>query len=198
MPDKEKITGLILAGGRGTRMGSVDKGLQTLNGKPMVFHVIQRLSPQVGSLMISANQNLEAYREFGYPVLPDEIDGYEGPLAGLQTGLRHTQTPYLITAPCDGPFLPEDFVSKLWHGMKSQYADVAVATSGDGENERTQPVYCLLKTSLLSEIENYLRSGQRKMDGWYASRNVAKVHFDDETAFLNINTLHELERYSHK
>ncbi len=198
MPDKEKITGLILAGGRGTRMGSVDKGLQILNGKPMVFHIIQRLSPQVGSLMISANQNLEAYRKFGYPVLPDEIGGYEGPLAGLQTGLRHTQTPYLITAPCDGPFLPEDFVSKLWHGMKSQYADVAVATSGDGENERTQPVYCLLKTSLLSEIENYLRSGQRKMDGWYASRNVAKIHFEDETAFRNINTLDELERYSHK
>ena len=196
MPQKEYITGLILAGGRGTRMGAIDKGLQLLDGKPMIAHVIQRLSPQVGHLIISANQNLETYREFGCPVFQDEIGGFEGPLAGLQAGLHHTRTPYLITVPCDGPFLPENLVEKLWSGMQSQKADVAVAVTGKGESRRAQTVYCLLKTSLLPDIEHYLQSGQRKMNGWYAARKAVHVPFDDEDAFRNINTPDELQRYS--
>lgn len=196
MLNKEFITGLILAGGRGTRMGSIDKGLQLLDGLPMVAHVIQRLTPQVGHLMISANQNLEAYRQFGLPVLPDEITGFAGPLAGLQTGLRHVQTPYLVTAPCDGPFLPEDIVARLWKGMEDQNADVAIAVTGESESRRAQPVYCLLKTSLQPQLERYLESGKRKMDGWYAPLKVAEVLFKDEISFRNINTLEELQRYS--
>ena len=194
MPDKQQITGLILAGGRGSRMGSVDKGLQLLDGAPMVTHVIRRLSPQVGQLMLNANRNLEIYRQFGLPVWQDDLTGFEGPLAGLQAGLYHCATPYLVTAPCDGPFLPPDLVSQLAAAMERQQADIAVAVTGTGENRQPQPVYCLLKSALLPQLESYLQSGKRRFDGWYAPLKVAEVQFDDETAFRNINTPEELQQ----
>ncbi|MBS1186032.1 MAG: mobA [Burkholderiaceae bacterium] len=192
MPDRQQITGLILAGGQGSRMGHLDKGLQLLAGEPLIAHVIRRLSPQVGPLLINANRNLETYRQFGSPVVSDELTGFEGPLAGLQAGLRHCSTPYLVTAPCDGPFLPEDLVAKLSDALAREQADVALAVTGEGEQRQPQPVYCLLKTALLPQLENYLHSGQRKIGGWYAPLKVAEVHFGDETAFRNINTLDEL------
>ena len=187
------ISALILAGGRGSRMGHVDKGLQPFRGTTMVQHVLERLAPQVGSIAINANQNLPAYAAFGVPVWPDETTGFAGPLAGLEAGLRHCATPYLISAPCDSPFLPTDLAARLFHALQSQGADVALAVTQEaGMRKQPHPVFCLVKTSLLPVLSRYLLEGGRKMDGWYADLKVAEVVFDDSDAFRNINTLDEL------
>lgn len=194
MLDKNLITGLILAGGRGTRMGNVDKGLQMLGDEPMVLRVIGRLAPQVGTLMINANRNQERYREFGVPVWPDELGEYPGPLAGFQAGLRHCQTPYLLTVPCDSPFLPVNLVERLASALEEQGADLAVAVTGEGESRQPHPVFCLLKSSLLPHLNEFLRSGKRRIDAWYASLKFVEVQFEDEAAFRNINTMEELRQ----
>lgn len=194
--DTSQITGLILAGGRGTRMGTVDKGLQMFRGAPMALHVLMRLSPQVGYVMINANQNIAPYEGFGVPVWQDEMQGFAGPLAGLQTGMVHCDTDYLVTAPCDSPFLPADLVERLAAGLEEKNADLAVAVTGAGDTRQAHPVFCLAKASLLPHLTLYLQEGGRKFDKWYASLNVAEVHFDEEDAFRNINTrdeLHQLE-----
>lgn len=193
--DTNQITGLILAGGRGSRMGSVDKGLQTFRGAPMALHVMMRLRPQVGELMINANQNLGPYEAFGVPVWPDDMQGFAGPLAGLQTGLARCETEYLVSAPCDSPFLPHDLVRRLGEGLLEQNADLAVAVTGAGEKRQVHPVFCLAKTSLLTHLSDYLRAGGRKIDAWYATLPVAEVDFPDEDAFRNINTLEELRKF---
>jgi molybdopterin-guanine dinucleotide biosynthesis protein A len=191
----EQITGLILAGGRGTRMGHVDKGLQNFRGAPMALHVMLRLQPQVGELMINANQNLAPYESFGVPVWPDEMQGHMGPLAGMQTGLVHCTTDYMVTAPCDSPFLPSDLVERLGDALLEADADLAVAITGDGTERQAHPVFCLMKTSLLQHLSEYLRDGGRRIDAWYASLNTVEVPFADEAAFRNINTLAELKQY---
>jgi molybdopterin-guanine dinucleotide biosynthesis protein A len=193
--DINQITGLVLAGGRGSRMGGVDKGLQTFRGAPMALHVVMRLAPQVGTLMINANQNLGPYEGFGVPVWPDQVGGFAGPLAGLQTGLSHCETEYLVTAPCDSPFLPNDLVERLSAGLVEQNADLAVAVTGDGGRLQPHPVFCLAKAALLPHLNQFLQEGGRKFDAWYASLNVAEVQFPDEAAFRNINTLEELRSY---
>lgn len=188
------ITGLILAGGRGTRMGAVDKGLVALADKPMVAHVIERLAPQVATLMINANQNRDTYAAFGHPVWPDALPDFAGPLAGLQTGLMHCSTPYLVTAPCDSPFLPLDLVACLAQGLQAQDADLAVAVTLAPDGKRQpQPVFCLAKTALLPHLTDYLHAGGRKVEHWYRSLRVAEVGFADEHAFRNINTRDELQ-----
>jgi molybdenum cofactor guanylyltransferase len=192
------VTGLILAGGRGSRMGSVDKGLQSFRGKPMAKHAIERLSPQVGSVMINANQNLDVYKGFGVPVYPDEIQGFAGPLAGLQTGLLHCKSPFLMTVPCDSPFFPLDLVSEMGAALSAQDGDLAVAVTGHGEQQQPHPVFCLVKASLLPHLSDFLRSGQRKIDKWYASLKVVPVQFADENAFSNINTIDELTKWEEK
>lgn len=191
----EQIPGLILAGGRGSRMGHVDKGLQTFRGAPMALHVMMRLQPQVGELMINANQNLGPYESFGLPVWPDEIQGFEGPLAGMHTGLVHCMTEYMVTAPCDSPFLPPDLVARLAEGLADADADLAVAVTENKGRRQAHPVFCLMKASLLQHLTEYLRGGGRKIDAWYASLRIAEVLFDDEDAFRNINTLAELKQY---
>lgn len=193
--DTSQITGLILAGGRGTRMGTVDKGLQQFRDAPMALHVLMRLAPQVGYVMINANQNIAPYEGFGVPVWQDEIQGFAGPLAGLHTGMVHCETDYLVTAPCDSPFLPKDLVTRLAAGLKEKDADLAVAFTGEDETRQTHPVFCLVKASLLPHLTLYLQEGGRKFDTWYTSLNVAEVHFVDEDAFRNINTLDELKKY---
>jgi molybdenum cofactor guanylyltransferase len=195
MLNRDLITGLILAGGRGSRMGEVDKGLQPLGGEPMVSHIIKRLAPQVGTLIINANRNLETYKRLGAPVWPDELTGFAGPLAGLQAGLLHCQTQYLVTAPCDSPFFPSDLVERLGGALAEQNADLAVVVTGEGKDRQPQPVFCLLKTSLLPHLNAFLQSGKRRIDAWYASLKVAEVSFDDEAAFRNINTLEELQQF---
>lgn len=189
------ITGLILAGGRGSRMGHVDKGLQPFAGMPMVQHVLTRLAPQVDKLFINANRNLAVYQGFGVPVLQDEIPDFAGPLAGLQTGLLHCDTRYLVTAPCDSPFMPQDLVERLHCALTAADADLAVAVTGEGDTRRVHPVFCFLKTSLEPHLTEYLQRGGRKMDAWYASLKAVDVHFSEEAAFRNINTREELQRF---
>ena len=188
------ITGLILAGGRGSRMGSIDKGLVPLGDQPMVQHVIQRLRPQVQRLLVNANQNLDTYGAFGAPVWPDAMPDFAGPLAGLQTGLMHCETPYLVTAPCDSPFLPQDLVQRLAKTLLAEGADLAVAVTGEGATRQPHPVFSLVHVSLLPHLTAFLEGGGRKVDRWYASLRVAEVHFADEAAFRNINTLAELQQ----
>jgi molybdenum cofactor guanylyltransferase len=189
------ITGLILAGGRGSRMGGADKGLQLLRGKPMVAHVIERLAPQAGVLAINANRNLDAYRAFGYPLWPDAIPEFEGPLAGLHTGLIHCETQYLATAPCDSPFLPMNLVARLHDTVIAGHARAAYAATGSGGPRQSHPVFCLLDKSLLPDLAAYLQQGGRRMLGWLASIDAIETRFDDESAFRNINTLEELQTF---
>lgn len=198
MTSDMQITGLVLAGGRGTRMGSVDKGLVLLGGQTMVQHVLARLQPQVQHLMVSANQNIPVYAALGVPVWPDAMPDFAGPLAGLQTGLMHCETPYLVTAPCDSPFLPTDLVERLSAALVEQDTELAVAVTGSdtGAAVRRQPhpVFCLTKVSVLPHLTAYLAGGGRKMEHWYATLRVAEVHFADESGFRNINTLSELQQ----
>ncbi|OWW21329.1 molybdenum cofactor guanylyltransferase MobA [Noviherbaspirillum denitrificans] len=189
-----QITGLVLAGGRGSRMGGVDKGLQTFRGGPMVLQVIMRLAPQVGPLLINANQNIGPYEGFGYPVWPDQLGGFEGPLAGLQTGLSHCETAYLVTAPCDSPFLPEDLVANLADALDAADAEIAVAVTEEDER-RTHPVFALMKTTVLASLDAYLQGGGRKIETWYRSLRFVEVPFADADAFRNINTVDELRRF---
>jgi molybdopterin-guanine dinucleotide biosynthesis protein A len=183
------ISGVILAGGLGRRMGGVDKGLQPLHGRAMVEHVLARLAPQVDEIVINANQNLERYGAFGHRVVSDRVGGFAGPLAGLHAGLEAISEPLAVTVPCDSPFLPADLVARL----KSQLGanDLAVAKTGD----QPHPVFALVRRSVASNLEAFLAGGGRKIDAWYASLRVVEVAFDDEAdAFRNINTLEELGR----
>jgi molybdopterin-guanine dinucleotide biosynthesis protein A len=189
---QQEITGLILAGGRGMRMGGVDKGLQTLQGKPMIAHVIQRLQPQVDRIMINANQNLDRYREFNFPVCADEKNDYAGPLAGMQAGLIHCETAYMLTAPCDTPMLPTDLVTQLATALEKSKADIAVANPKQHDRIYRQPVFWLRKKTVLTDLTTALERGVRKVDLWFAEKNIVDVVFDDETTFANINTLEEL------
>lgn len=181
-------TGLILAGGQGRRMGTVDKGLQLLRGKPMVAAVLARLAPQVGEILINANQNLQAYESFGHRVVPDAIGGFAGPLAGLHAGLNAASHPLVLTAPCDSPFLPLDLFSRLSNAIRNN--DLAVARTGD----QPHPVFALVRVAVRQNLEDFLSRGGRKIDAWYASLKVVEVSFDDEAdAFRNINTRAELD-----
>jgi molybdopterin-guanine dinucleotide biosynthesis protein A len=183
------ITGVVLAGGQGRRMGSVDKGLVELDGLALVAHVIQRLAPQVGALVINANQNAERYRSFGYPVIADAIPGFAGPLAGLHAGLTAVATPYVATSPCDSPFLPGDLVARLAAAFETAPLDLAVART----YAQPHPVFSLVRRAVLPHLEAFLRDGGRKIDAWYATLRIAEVQFDDEAdAFRNINTAAEL------
>ena len=183
------ITGLVLAGGRGSRMGEVDKGLQQFRGKPMVAHVLERLTPQVDETIINANRNVDLYAAFGYRVVPDVIAGFAGPLAGLHIGMRSASTRLIVTSPCDSPFLPLNLVARLHHALVAEHADLAVAKTFD----QAHPVFCLTKTELEPHLRAFLESGQRKIDKWYATLQVVEVAFDDNVdAFANINTAEEL------
>ena len=187
------ITGVILAGGQGRRMGGADKGLQELGGRPMAAHVLERLAPQVGAVLISANRNLERYAELGCPVLPDTLDGYAGPLAGLQAALAQATTPLLVTAPCDSPFLPADLVARLHDGLVAQQAELAVVCAAG----RTHRAFCLLRRELLPGLDAFLAAGERRVGLWHASLKVAEVDFSDEAAaFGNINTTDELAQFA--
>lgn len=173
-------------------MGGVDKGLQLLRGKPMVQWVIERFTPQVDELLINANQNLDAYAAFGFQVIPDEIGGFVGPLAGLHRALTDARHDLIATAPCDSPFLPHDLVKRLYTALIEQDAELAVARTGD----QPHPVFCLCRKRVLPGLTTFLESGGRKIDAWYAALNVVEVAFDDKAdAFSNINTERELRAF---
>jgi molybdopterin-guanine dinucleotide biosynthesis protein A len=187
-----KITGVILAGGLGRRMGGIDKGLQELRGRPMVHWVVERLAPQVDELLINANQNGERYAAFGHRVVPDQIPDFAGPLAGLHAALSAAAHPLVATAPCDSPFLPADLISRLFSALTATGADLAVARTFD----QPHPVFCLCRRDVLPHLTEFLAGGGRKIDRWYATLKVVEVAFDDEAdAFENINTREELGRF---
>lgn len=185
-----EITGVVLAGGLGRRMGGVDKGLVPLQGKAMVAHVLERLVPQVDELLVNANQNLEHYAAFGYRVIPDNLLGYAGPLAGLQTGLSEAANDLVATVPCDSPFLPLDLIARLQTALLEQKAQLAVAKT----LSQAHPVFCLCRRSLLPHLTSFLDAGGRRFEAWYADLNVVEVDFDDQAdAFKNINTPQQLD-----
>ena len=189
----EKITGVILAGGLGRRMGGVDKGLQLLNDKPLALHVAERLAPQVDELLINANQNAERYAIFGYRVVADQIPDFAGPLAGLHAALSAAKYPLVATAPCDSPFLPADLIFRLFSALTVTNADIAVARTFD----QSHPVFCLCRYTVLPHLSDYLASGERKFGRWYATLKTVEVAFDDQAeAFENINTREELGRFT--
>ncbi len=197
------ITGLILAGGRGSRMGGVDKGLQNFNGMPMALHTLMRLQMQVGQVMINANRNLAAYESFGAEVWPDVLADYPGPLAGFLTGLERCETPYMVTAPCDSPRFPLDLVERLAEAMDREQAEIAMAAAPEKDEQgevkvRTQPVFCLLRIELLESLVQFTQGGGRKIDAWTAQHKTVIVPFDrpgdDPLAFANANTLAELKQ----
>ncbi|HUL91400.1 MAG TPA: molybdenum cofactor guanylyltransferase MobA [Burkholderiales bacterium] len=186
------VTGLILAGGKGSRMGGVDKGLQVFRGRRLVDHVYERLSPQVGGIIINANQNQDAYRSFGVRVVSDAIGGFAGPLAGFHAGLSVSKRPFLASVPCDSPFLPQDLIARLYARIDETGAELAVAKTGD----QPHPVFSMMRRGVLDHLSDFLKEGGRKIDAWYATLNVVEVAFDDEAeAFSNINTLEELASY---
>ena len=183
------VTGLILAGGRATRMGGVDKGLVLFNNKPLIAHMIERLQLQVDKIIINANRELETYRTLGYQVLPDEIADFAGPLAGIQLGLKHATSEYLLTAPCDCPLLPANLCEKLMAALNSHHVDIAIATS----HNKDHPVICLCKKTVLASLNSYLQQGGRKVSAWQKSLQHVYVDFSfTPDVFSNINTPDEL------
>lgn len=208
------ITGLVLAGGQGTRMGGLDKGLQPFRGVPLALHALRRLQPQAGACMLSANRNLDAYAAFGVPVWPDaQPDGqpgqtsqsdHAGPLAGFLSGLAHCRTPWLLTVPCDTPLFPTDLAARMVAALARTGADMAMAAAPElpaGGNPatlqlRAQPVFCLLPTRLRPSLEGYVRSGGRKIAAWAERQQCVLVAFDQSgdtpRAFANANTVAEL------
>ena len=201
----EAITGVILAGGRGSRMGGVDKGLQNFNGVPLALHTLMRLAPQVGQIMINANRNLSAYESFGVPVWPDAtgLGDYAGPLAGFITGLERCETPYLLTVPCDTPLFPADLVDRMAEAMARENADFAVAAACEEDGQlRPQPVFCLMNVDMLESLAGFTQAGGRKIDAWTAQHKTVIVPFDQPGdtahAFFNANTLAELHQLESK
>jgi len=189
MIPRDAITGIVLAGGQGRRMGGVDKGLVELAGAPLAAHVIGRLAPQVATIVINANQNLERYGALGYPVVPDAVGGFAGPLAGLHAGMTSAKTTFVVTAPCDSPFLPLDLVARLGVALAARDAQLAVAKTFD----QPHPVFALVRRDVLPHLASFLEGGGRKIDAWYATIAHVEVNFDDEAeAFRNINTAAEL------
>jgi len=184
MKQGPQVTAIVLAGGRATRMDGVDKGLVELAGQPMIAHVLAVLAPQVDQVIINANRNLDEYAAFGWPVVPDEDTGFLGPLAGLAAGLRASDTPLVLTAPCDSPLVAPDLAARLVDALERERADVAVPFDG----EWLQPVFMLVRRSLLGSLEDYLGSGGRKIDRWFEQHVVARADFSDRRdTFINVN-----------
>ncbi|MES2530115.1 MAG: molybdenum cofactor guanylyltransferase MobA [Pseudomonadota bacterium] len=200
------ITGVVLAGGLGMRMGGVDKGLQPFAGTPLALHALRRLAPQVGNVMLNANRNEAAYSalgaRFGAPVQPDDIAGQAGPLAGILTGLAHCGTPYLLSVPCDTPLLPTDLAVRLADALSAAKAEIAIPDAPEPQDDgtiawRAQPVFCLLSTALRDSLARFVGNGGRKVGEWTSGHHTVRVRFDRPgdapDAFYNANTLAELQ-----
>ncbi|MEJ2308069.1 MAG: molybdenum cofactor guanylyltransferase MobA [Gammaproteobacteria bacterium] len=182
------VTALILAGGKGRRMGGSDKGLTRLNGRPMIEYCIDAISPQVDRILINANRNLDTYRTYGHEIVRDALADYQGPLAGFQAGFMETATDFMVTLPCDGPRVAPDLVQRLLTAITADNAEIAVAHDG----KRMQPVYALLRSGLRQSLERFLATGDRKIDRWYAQHRTVTADFSDCIAcFNNINTPQE-------
>jgi molybdopterin-guanine dinucleotide biosynthesis protein A len=201
MPSAGDITGLVLAGGRGLRMGGLDKGMQSFRGEPLARHCLSRLAVQVGTAAVNANRHLQEYAAWGAPVWPDSADAGEfaGPLAGFLAGLDNCQSPYLCTVACDTPLFPPDLVERLAQALDSQGCNLAMAAAAEEDGQvRHQPVFCLIKVTLRDSLRAFIAGGGRKIDAWTASERAARVVFDqahdDPRAFYNANTLEQLRQ----
>jgi molybdopterin-guanine dinucleotide biosynthesis protein A len=201
MIQAHEITALVLAGGRGSRMGGVDKGLQNFNGTPLALHTVMRLQMQegdlVGELMVNANRNLAAYEAFGAPVWPDSLTGYAGPLAGFLTGLERCETPYLLTVPCDTPLFPLDLAQRLARPFDDTNTEISMVAAPEADGQmRNQPVFCLMRVDLLESLVRFTQAGGRKIDQWTSEHRTVVVPFDQPgdhpQGFANTNTLAEL------
>ncbi|MCM3563193.1 molybdenum cofactor guanylyltransferase MobA [Hydrogenophaga intermedia] len=203
MIEQNQITAMVLAGGRGSRMGGADKGLQNFNGTPLALHALMRLQLQegglIGDLMLNANRNLAAYEAFGVPVWPDSLSDYAGPLAGFLTGLERAELPYLLTVPCDVPRFPADLVQRLAAAFDDPATEIAMVSAPEEDGQvRPQPVFCLMRVDLLESLTAFTQAGGRKIDRWTEQHRTVLVPFDqagdDPHAFANTNTLEELHR----
>ncbi len=187
--DYTNITAVILAGGQARRMGGRDKGLIEVSGLSMIEYVISALQPQLDNIVINANRNQDIYAKYNYPVIADNYEGFNGPLAGMASCMKAIDTEFMITTPCDSPFLPDDLVARMLKGVIDNRADIGVADSG----ERIQPVFSLIKCSLLNSLVAYLDSGERKIDFWFQQHVMAKIDFSDKPdTFINVNTLDDV------
>lgn len=185
-----RITGVVLAGGAGRRMGGADKGLERLHGEALASHALRRLRPQVAALLISANRNHDAYAAFGVPVVADALPDFAGPLAGLLAGLEQARTPYVVSVPCDTPGFPQDLVARLCQALAGG-APAAYARAGG----RHQPVFCLAHRHLAPHLRAYLEGGGRRMQQWLGSVGAAVADFGEDAApFDNLNTAQDLAR----
>ncbi|WP_421861874.1 molybdenum cofactor guanylyltransferase MobA [Motiliproteus sp.] len=192
MSEQFPLTALILAGGRGLRMGGVDKGLVALQQQRLVEHVLERIRPQVDQLLISANRSLEQYQNYGYPVLPDRLENFQGPLSGINEGLKHCTTPWLLVIPCDSPALPLDLAERLGGAIQQQQCRAAIAHDG----RYLQPAFNLLHRELQPGLESYLDSGGRKLGQWLHQQNPAIVDFSDQPdSFTNLNSPDQLLQF---
>jgi molybdenum cofactor guanylyltransferase len=190
----EAITGLILAGGRGSRMGGADKGLQTHQGLPLALHALLRLAPQVGPMMINANRNLAAYESMGAPVWPDALPDFPGPLAGMLAGLERSETPWLVSVPCDAPLFPLDLVERLARAAVAADAEIAMPVTQENGQAQIQPVFLLMRAELMESLVAFTQSGDAKIARWVRQHRHVEVPFDEPDAFFNANTLADLHR----
>jgi len=191
----DRVTGLILAGGRGSRMGGTDKGLQPLRGMPMAMHVLWRLAPQVVDVVINANRNLDAYKGFGRTVVPDASADFQGPLAGMLAGLPYCETEWMMVVPCDTPHFPSDLVARLLEAAEHVGAPLAMPVTVEADGRRqTHPVFLLIRGDLYDSLSVFMQNGGRKIDAWSGSIGAIEVPFDDPAAFFNANTLAELNQ----
>ena len=190
--DKNNITAVILAGGKGRRLEGQDKGLVPYKGKTLIQHVIERLQPQVGNIVINANRNQETYADYGYPIISDEMSDFQGPLAGFASSMKMVETDYIVTLPCDGPSLPLDLVSRMLTKLNT-FNDVSNCIAVAHNGEWLQPVHALIPVALINSLEEFLANGDRKIDLWYAKHDLVLVDFSDQPdAFFNINKKEQL------
>lgn len=193
--EKQTVTGAILAGGKARRMTGEDKGLIELGRKPMIEYVLASFRDQVGPIIVNANRNQTAYARYHYPVIPDQLSGFCGPLAGIASVMQHTRTEFMVSVPCDSPFIPDDLVQRLFQALMEQDTDISVAHNG----KRIQPVFSLFKCILIDSLMDYLNRGERKIDKWFHQHSHAIVDFSDQPdAFLNINTPEDLASLEQK
>ncbi len=187
------VTALVLCGGRARRLGGIDKGLYPLLGRPLVEHVLERIAPQVGDIVISANRSVDSYRSYGYPVLGDRTDTYDGPLAGVLSGLDHCANPWMVCVPCDAPDLPSDLVPRLLGAALEADAEIVAADDGG----RLQPTFALYRRELVDPLAGYLETGGRKIDRFFQSRRFVTADFSDRPeAFVNINSADDARAFS--
>ena len=198
MNEDMKLGGVVLAGGQGSRMNGVDKGLQLLQGQSLVMHAVQRLQAQslaVASIAINANRHLNDYQALGFDVWPDAQADFAGPLAGFLVGMTHCPHPYLLTVPCDTPFFPLNLAERLVLALQNQRADIAMATAPEDDGVlRRQPVFCVLKVTLKDSLQSFLAQGERKIGAWTALHHTVEVPFEDPLAFRNLNTVEDVQR----